>query len=210
MTATIGVLALQGGVAEHQRTLGSLGVETRLVRRRSQLDGLDGLVLPGGESTTMSKLLDLGGMLDPLRGLLGEGMPAFGTCAGLIMLGSEILDTRADAHCLGGLDVAVRRNAFGRQVDSFETDLQVTGVTDAADADPVRAVFIRAPRVERVGEGVEVLATVDDKAAGSSDGAVVAVRQGRVLGISFHPELTGDDRMHRLFLETAGVGTVSV
>lgn len=210
MTTTIGVLALQGGVVEHQRTLGNLGVETRLVRRRSQLDGLDGLVLPGGESTTMSKLLDLGGMLDPLRGLLAEGMPAFGTCAGLIMLGSEILDTRADAHCLGGLDVSVRRNAFGRQVDSFETDLQVTGVTDAADANPVHAVFIRAPRVERVGEGVEILATVDDEAAGSSDGAVVAVRQGRVLGISFHPELTGDDRMHRLFLEMAGIGTVSV
>lgn len=201
----IGVLAVQGGVIEHERTLQRLGVETRQVRRRSQLDGLDGLVLPGGESTTMSKLLDIGGMLDPLRGLLAEGMPAFGTCAGLIMLGSEILDTRADAHCLSGLDVSVRRNAFGRQVDSFETDLQVTGVTDTPGAAPVHAVFIRAPRVERVGEDVEVLARVDDASAGSSDGAVVAVRQGKVLGISFHPELTGDDRMHRLFLDTAGV-----
>ena len=209
-SATIGVLALQGGVVEHQRTLEKLGVAARQVRRRSQLEGLDGLVLPGGESTTMSKLLDLGGMLGPLRGLLAEGMPAFGTCAGLILLGSEILDTRADAHCLGGLDVSVRRNAFGRQVDSCETDLQIVGVTDAPDADPVHAVLIRAPRVERVGEGVEVLATVDDASAGSSDGAVVAVRQDKVLGISFHPELTGDDRMHRLFLEIAGVGAVSV
>ncbi|WP_297009145.1 pyridoxal 5'-phosphate synthase glutaminase subunit PdxT [uncultured Corynebacterium sp.] len=206
MTATVGVLALQGGVVEHQRALERLGVATRQVRRRSQLGDLDGLVLPGGESTTMSKLLDLGGMLDPLRGLLAEGMPAFGTCAGLIMLGAEILDTRADAHCLGALDVSVRRNAFGRQIDSFETDLQVVGVTDTADAAPVHAVFIRAPRVERVGEGVTVLARVDDAAAGGSDGAVVAVRQGTALGISFHPELTGDDRMHRLFLDMAGIG----
>lgn len=204
MTAPlIGVLALQGGVVEHQHTLERLGVTTRQVRRRSQLEGLDGLVLPGGESTTMSKLLDLGGMLGPLRGLLAEGMPAFGTCAGLILLGSEILDTRADAHCLGALDVSVRRNAFGRQVDSFETDLTVAGVTgadDAPESGPVHAVFIRAPRVERVGPGVEVLARVTDPTAGASDGAIVAVRQGRVLGISFHPELTGDDRMHRLFL----------
>lgn len=214
----IGVLAVQGGVSEHERALRSLGVETRLVRRRSQLDGLDGLVLPGGESTTMSKLLEISGMIGPLRGLLAEGLPAFGTCAGLIMLGSEILDTREDALCLGALDVSVRRNAFGRQVDSFETDLQVTGITDvpADPADlpasvagrpaPVHAVFIRAPRVERVGEGVEVLARVDDRTAGVSDGAVVAVRQGSVLGISFHPELTGDTRMHRLFLESVASG----
>ncbi|AWT26098.1 Pyridoxal 5'-phosphate synthase subunit PdxT [Corynebacterium provencense] len=214
----IGVLAVQGGVSEHERALRSLGVETRLVRRRSQLNGLDGLVLPGGESTTMSKLLEISGMIGPLRGLLAEGLPAFGTCAGLIMLGSEILDTREDALCLGALDVSVRRNAFGRQVDSFETDLQVTGITDvpADPADlpapvagrpaPVHAVFIRAPRVERVGEGVEVLARVDDRTAGVSDGAVVAVRQGSVLGISFHPELTGDTRMHRLFLESVASG----
>lgn len=201
MTPTIGVLAVQGGVAEHRQALERLGVQTRLVRRRDQLDGIDGLVLPGGESTTMSKLLDISGMLTPLRGVLDEGLPAFGTCAGLIMLGSHILDTREDAHCLGGLDVSVRRNAFGRQVDSFETDLQVAGVTDRAGADPVHAVFIRAPRVERVGEDVEILARVDDPSARDSDGAVVAVRQGSVLGISFHPELTGDDRIHRLFLE---------
>lgn len=220
----IGVLAVQGGVSEHERALRGLGVETRLVRRRSQLDGLDGLVLPGGESTTMSKLLEISGMIGPLRGLLAEGLPAFGTCAGLIMLGSEILDTREDALCLGALDVSVRRNAFGRQVDSFETDLQVTGITDvtadpagttdpadlpaavAGRPAPVHAVFIRAPRVERVGEGVEVLARVDDRTAGVSDGAVVAVRQGSVLGISFHPELTGDTRMHRLFLESVASG----
>ena len=193
-SATIGVLALQGGVVEHQRTLEKLGVAARQVRRRSQLEGLDGLVLPGGESTTMSKLLDLGGMLGPLRGLLAEGMPAFGTCAGLILLGSEILDTRADAHCLGGLDVSVRRNAFGRQVDSFETDLQIVGVTDAPDADPVHAVFIRAPWVERIGPDVQVLARAADH--------VVAVRQGPMLATSFHPEMTGDLRIHKLFVDS--------
>lgn len=215
MSPVIGVLAVQGGVVEHERILHRLGVETRQIRRRSQLKGIDGLVLPGGESTTMSKLLDLGGMLDPLRGLLAEGLPAFGTCAGLIMLASEVLDTRADAHSLAGLDVTVRRNAFGRQVDSFETDLRVTGIP----GEPVHAVFIRAPRVERTGDAVEVLARVDDPAVGWSavggpvdgcaDGAVVAVRQGQVLGTSFHPELTDDARMHRLFLEMVGAGTLS-
>ncbi|MGO1949101.1 MAG: pyridoxal 5'-phosphate synthase glutaminase subunit PdxT [Mycobacteriaceae bacterium] len=194
----IGVLALQGGVAEHVGVLESLGARTRLVRRTVHLDGLDGLVLPGGESTTMSKLLELGGMLEPLRAALASGLPAFGTCAGLIMLSSEILDTRADAHSLNALGITVRRNAFGRQVDSFETDLSVTGVTDDGDASPVHAVFIRAPWVESVGEDVEVLARVSD--GGAAHGAVVAVRQGRVLGVSFHPELTGDDRLHRLFL----------
>ena len=202
----IGVLALQGGVAEHVRMLEGGGARTRLVRRREHLDGLDGLVFPGGESTTMSKLLELGGMLDPLRTLVRDGLPCFGTCAGLILLASEVLDTRADAHCLRALDVTVRRNAFGRQVDSFETDLVVAGLSDENDEGdegdagdvPVHAVFIRAPWVERVGPGVEVLAKVAD--GGPADGAVVAVRQGQVLGLSFHPELTGDDRLHRLFL----------
>lgn len=200
----IGVLAVQGGVAEHESVLQQLGIETRRVRRRAHLDGLDGLVIPGGESTTISKLLELGNMLDPLRDLLAKGMPAFGTCAGLIMLGSEIVDTRKDAQCLGALDVSVRRNAFGRQVDSFETDIHVSGVTDCPGSSLVHAVFIRAPKVERIGAGVEVLAEIDDSHAGESDGGVVAVRQGSVLGVSFHPELTGDTRMHQLFLGMLG------
>jgi 5'-phosphate synthase pdxT subunit len=196
----VGVLALQGGVVEHQAALERCGARTRLVRRTSQLEGLDGLVLPGGESTTMSKLMDLGGMLGPLRGLLGDGLPAFGTCAGLILLARDVLDTRSDAHSLGALDITVRRNAFGRQVDSFETDLAVTGVSDGPGEDPVHAVFIRAPWVEDVGPGVEVIARVTD--GGAAHGAVVGVRQGHALGISFHPELTGDDRLHRYFLDT--------
>lgn len=199
----VGVLALQGGVIEHVQMLEGLGVQTRLVRRTAHLEGLDGLVFPGGESTTMSKLLELGGMLEPLREALADGLPAFGTCAGMIMLSSGILDTRADAHSLNAIDVTVRRNAFGRQVDSFETDLDVAGVTDQApapgqDAGQMHAVFIRAPWVERVGEDVDVLARVTD--GGAADGAVVAVRQGHVLAASFHPELTGDDRLHRYFL----------
>lgn len=196
----IGVLALQGGVVEHVRMLEEAGARTRLVRRRDQLDGLDGLVFPGGESTTMSKLMKIGDMLSPLREMLAGGLPAFGTCAGLIMLSSDVLDTRSDAHSLNGLDVTVRRNAFGRQVDSFETDLQVTGITEAdgSDEPPMHAVFIRAPWVERVGDGVEVLSRVDD--GGAAHGSVVAVRSSTVLGVSFHPELTGDDRLHRYFL----------
>lgn len=211
----IGVLALQGGVVEHARMLESLGARTRLVRRTEHLEGLEGLVVPGGESTTMSKLLEIGGLLTPLREALAAGLPAFGTCAGMIMLSSEILDTRADAHSLNAIDVTVRRNAFGRQIDSFETDLEVAGVADAdtsaiaGEHTPMHAVFIRAPWVERVGAGVEVLARVSD--GGAADGAVVAVRQGSVLAVSFHPELTGDDRMHRFFLSmVAQRGSVPV
>ncbi|MDK8510570.1 pyridoxal 5'-phosphate synthase glutaminase subunit PdxT [Corynebacterium bovis] len=189
----IGVLAVQGGVREHVRALERLGATAVEVRRTAHLEGLDGIVLPGGESTTMSTLLTVGGMFEPLRDALAAGLPAFGTCAGLIMLSREVLDTRPDARSLGALDIAVRRNAFGRQVASFETDLDVSGVDD-----PVHAVFIRAPWVERVGDDVEVLARVTD---GPADGAVVAVRQGVVLVISFHPELTEDDRMHRYFLD---------
>lgn len=196
-TPLIGVLALQGGVAEHVRMLEHAGARTRLVRRHAHLEGIDGIIFPGGESTTMSKLMDLGGMLSPLRALLAQGLPAFGTCAGLILLADEVLDTRRDAHSLNGLDVTVRRNAFGRQVDSFETDLDVSEVTD--DGETMHAVFIRAPWVERVGDGVEILSRVRD--GGDADGAVVAVRSGRVLGVSFHPELTGDDRLHRYFLD---------
>lgn len=184
----IGVLALQGGVAEHERTLDALGVEHRQVRRVEHLEGLDGIILPGGESTTMSKLLELGGLLEPLRKALHDGLPAFGTCAGLILLSHEILDTRADAHNLDALDVVVRRNAFGRQTESFEANLDFVGVDGA-----VEAVFIRAPWIESVGPEVEILST-------APNGAIVAVRQGNVLGTSFHPEVTPDTRVHEYFL----------
>lgn len=189
---TIGVLAVQGGVTEHLRMLESLGVEGVQVRRPEHLEGLDGIILPGGESTTMSRLLRLGGLLEPLRAAIHDGLPAFGTCAGLIMLASTVLDTREDAVSLGVLDVTVRRNAFGRQVDSFETHLPFQGIDT-----PVDAVFIRAPQVEALGEGVDVLCTV----AGKEGCTVVAVRQGHVLGTSFHPELTRDNRVHSYFVE---------
>ncbi|MEZ2121193.1 MULTISPECIES: pyridoxal 5'-phosphate synthase glutaminase subunit PdxT [unclassified Corynebacterium] len=187
----IGILALQGGVREHEKTLDCIGVAHRQIRRTEHLEGIDGLIIPGGESTTMSKLLDLGGLLEPLRKLLVDGLPVYGTCAGMILLAREVLDTRADAHSFGVLDVTVRRNAFGRQVDSFETDLAFAGIEGA-----VHAVFIRAPWVERVGPGVDVLATVPD---GPAAGAVVAVRSGTVLATSFHPECTGDTRVHQMF-----------
>lgn len=184
----IGVMAVQGGFAEHCATIERLGHGARVVRRPQHLEGLDGLILPGGESTTMSKLLEIGGMLDPLREAISGGLPTFGTCAGLIMLATEVLDTRPDAKSLAVLDVAVRRNAFGRQVDSFETTLPFGDIDT-----PVDAVFIRAPRVERVGDGVEVVSQLPDD-------TIVAVRQGHVLGCSFHPELTEDDRVHEYFL----------
>lgn len=189
----IGVLAVQGGVAEHERTLDELGVEHRQVRRVAHLEGLDGIILPGGESTTISKLLELGGLLEPLKDAIRGGLPAYGTCAGMILLSSEILDTRADAQCLSGLDITVRRNAFGRQVDSFEAALGFAGIVD-----PVPAVFIRAPWVERVGEGVDVLATVPN---GPAAGAIVAVRSGNVMATSFHPEVSGDTRVHEYFVD---------
>ena len=155
---------------------------------------MDGLIIPGGESTTMSTLLSVFELLTPLRTRLRDGMPAYGSCAGMILLASEVLDTRPDAQHLDGLDITVRRNAFGRQVDSFETDLQFAGI----DGDPVRAVFIRAPWVERVGPGVEVLASVPD---GPAAGRVVAVKEGSVMATSFHPEVTGDNRVHKRFVD---------
>ncbi|OZC43864.1 pyridoxal 5'-phosphate synthase glutaminase subunit PdxT [Rhodococcus sp. 14-2483-1-1] len=191
---TIGVLALQGDVREHLAALESSGANGITVRRPAELAQIDGLIIPGGESTTMSNLLGVFDLLDPLRARLAEGMPAYGSCAGMILLASEILDTRPDARHLDSLDITVRRNAFGRQVDSFETDLDVIEI----DGGPVRAVFIRAPWVERVGEEVEVLATVPH---GPAAGRVVAVRQNSVLATSFHPEVTGDDRVHRLFVD---------
>jgi 5'-phosphate synthase pdxT subunit len=173
-------------VREHVAALTRAGAEPALVRRAEDLSGLDGIVLPGGESTTMGRLLDIFGMLEPLRGLLKAGLPAYGTCAGMILLADEVVDGKDDQPLLGGLDITVRRNAFGSQVDSFEQDLQVEGVGS------VHGVFIRAPWVERVGPDVEVLARVD--------GHPVAVRQGAVIATSFHPELTGDARLHRVFV----------
>ncbi|MBF6073700.1 pyridoxal 5'-phosphate synthase glutaminase subunit PdxT [Nocardia beijingensis] len=191
---TIGVLALQGDVREHVAALARCGAEPVLVRREAELAAVDALVLPGGESTAISKLLQVFELLEPLRARLRDGMPAFGSCAGMILLASEVLDTRPDAEHLSGIDMTVRRNAFGRQVDSFETDLPFAGLTGG----PVRAVFIRAPWVERAGEGVDVLATVPD---GPAAGRIVAVRQGNVLATSFHPEVTGDLRVHDMFVE---------
>lgn len=185
----IGVLALQGDVREHAAALAACGAETLAIRRVEELERVDGIVIPGGESTTISRLLQVFELLEPLRARLKAGMPAYGSCAGMILLATEVLDTRPDAESLGGIDMTVRRNAFGRQVDSFETDLEVQGI----EGGPMRAVFIRAPWVERVGPDVEVLAT--------AVGHPVAVRQGPVLATSFHPEVTGDLRMHRLFVE---------
>jgi 5'-phosphate synthase pdxT subunit len=189
----IGVLALQGDVREHSAALRRVGAEPLAVRRPEHLDGLDGLVLPGGESTTMGRLLGVFDLLEPLRSLLRGGLPVYGSCAGLVLLAREVVDGRPDQPLLGGLDVSVRRNAFGSQVDSFEADLPLAGVGE------VHGVFIRAPWVERAGEAVQVLARVPDGAPAA--GKVVAVRQGPVLATSFHPELTGDDRVHGLFCQ---------
>jgi 5'-phosphate synthase pdxT subunit len=186
----VGVLALQGAFAAHARRLAALGVQPAEVRTREQLDGVDALVLPGGESTTMSMLLETSGLFEPIADRLAAGMPALGTCAGMILLGAEILDGRADQRCFGVVDIAVRRNAFGRQVDSFETDLIIEAVDDPAR--PVPAVFIRAPFVERAGPAVEVLSTVG--------GHPVVCRQGAVVVTAFHPELSDDARIHELFL----------
>jgi pyridoxal 5'-phosphate synthase pdxT subunit len=187
----IGVLALQGDAREHLAALGEAGAEAVPVRRRHELEAVDGLIIPGGESTTMSHLLLDLDLLEPLRARLADGLPAYGACAGMILLASEILDAGAggrEALPLRAIDMTVRRNAFGRQVDSFEGDVAFTGFDD-----PVRGVFIRAPWVERTGDGVQALA--------HAAGHVVAVRQGRKLATAFHPEMTGDRRIHRLFVD---------
>ncbi|MCA1655818.1 MAG: pyridoxal 5'-phosphate synthase glutaminase subunit PdxT [Pseudonocardiaceae bacterium] len=197
----IGVLALQGDVREHLAALENGGARATAVRRPTELSEVDGLVVPGGESTTMSRLLDIFELLEPLRARLAAGMPAYGSCAGMILLATKVLDGREDQHQLGGLDMIVRRNAFGRQVDSFEEDLDFAGVAGG----PVHAVFIRAPWVESASPDVEVLARVSDDpevpGGEAAAGRIVAVRQGPVLATSFHPELTGDTRVHRLFVE---------
>jgi pyridoxal 5'-phosphate synthase pdxT subunit len=194
MTKTIGVFALQGDVREHLRVLDSLGARAIAVRRVGELEECDGLVIPGGESTTMSKLARTFDLFEPLRQRIKDGLPVFGTCAGMIMLADRVEDGTADQETLGGLDITVRRNAFGRQVDSFESDIAFEGLGGG----PVHAVFIRAPWVEEAGEGVEVLGRV---VGGPADGRIVAVRQGNLVATSFHPELTGDRRVHALFVE---------
>ena len=191
----IGVLALQGDVREHVRSLECAGARSSAVRTLDQLAEVDGLVIPGGESTTMSKLAILDGFLEPLRAARASGMPMYGSCAGMIMLADTVTDARPDQETIGGLDVTVRRNAFGRQVDSFEADLDIPELGPT----PFRAVFIRAPRVDAVGPGVEVLATVGRD---SGAGTIVAVRQGPLLATAFHPELTGDLRIHEMFVES--------
>lgn len=190
----IGVLALQGDVQEHLIALAECDVIARPVRRPSEIDDIDGLVIPGGESTTMSKLAQTFEVFDPIHKRLSEGMPAYGSCAGMIMLADEVLDGRPDQRSFGGISMTVRRNAFGRQVDSFEGPVDIKGV----EGGPVHAVFIRAPWVESVAPSVDVL--------GTAAGRIVAVRQGHLLATSFHPELTGDLRVHRLFVEMVREG----
>jgi 5'-phosphate synthase pdxT subunit len=187
----VGVLALQGDVREHVAALESVGVGATKVRRPAELDQVDAIVVPGGESTTIGKLLVTFELLEPLQKRVRDGMPTYGSCAGMILLADRVLDGTADQVSVGGIDMTVRRNAFGRQVDSFEGDIRFDGLEDT-----VHAVFIRAPWVEEFGDEVEPLARVDD---GQAAGRVVAVRQGALLATSFHPELTGDLRVHRLF-----------
>ena len=190
---TIGVLAVQGDVREHLFALEQAGARAVTVRRPSELEAVDALVIPGGESTTMDKLVRAFDLYEPLRERLAAGMPAYGSCAGMIMLADRIADARPDQQTLGGIDMTVRRNAFGRQVDSFEEDIHFVGLDST-----VRAVFIRAPWVEQTGDGVEVLARVED---GPAAGRIVAVRQGALLATSFHPEVSGDHRVHAEFVE---------
>jgi 5'-phosphate synthase pdxT subunit len=204
----IGVLALQGDVREHVAALRAEGADVRAVRRPEELAAVDGIVVPGGESTTIGKLADRFGLLDPLRSAVRSGLPAYGTCAGMVLLADRLLDAPPDQQTVGGLDVTVRRNAFGRQTDSFESTVRFAGL----EGPPLRAVFIRAPWVEEAAGDVEVLGRVE---GGPADGRIVAVRQRNVVASSFHPELTGDRRVHALFVEIvrrhlgqqAGVGT---
>jgi pyridoxal 5'-phosphate synthase pdxT subunit len=202
----VGILALQGDVAEHSAALSQIGATPRRVRRPEDLVGLDGIILPGGESTTMSMLLESSGLADPLGKELDAGLPALGTCAGMILLATDAVDGRPDQRCYGAIDITVRRNGFGRQLESFECDLDVPAMVGG----PLRAVFIRAPLVESAGAGVEVLAMLDHGASAPGDagglpghgGRVVPVlcRQGAVLVAAFHPELTPDRRVHELFV----------
>lgn len=190
----VGVLAVQGDVREHVAALTEAGMAVRSVRRPSELDGLAGIVLPGGESTTIDKLTRAFDLREPLLDRLKAGLPAYGSCAGMILLADRVLDSAPGQQTFGGIDMTVRRNAFGGQIESFEEDLDLSGLPGG----PLRAVFIRAPWVEDVGPDVEVLATIR---GGARAGRIVAVRQGNLLATSFHPEITGDHRVHRLFVD---------
>lgn len=193
MSLVIGVLALQGDVREHVAAIEAVGAEALTVRRAGELASVDALILPGGESTAIWRLTRAFDLLEPLRERIAEGMPTYGSCAGMILLANRVIDKAEGQETIGGLDVAVRRNAFGRQVDSFETDISIPIVGDNL----VHAVFIRAPWVEQVGESVEVLGAVEVDGASHP----VAIRQGHLLATSFHPELTGDLRIHKYFID---------
>lgn len=193
-TAVFGVLALQGDIREHAAALERLGVTVVKVRTPQELDSCEALVIPGGESTAMLLLAKSQGLLEPLRSRIADGMPVLGTCAGMVLLAREVLDGKAGQETLGGLDIVVRRNAFGGQIHSFETDVEFSGLED-----PVHAVFIRAPWVESTGPSVEILAKVSTETQGDR---IVAVRQGPVWATSFHPEVSGDDRIHQIFVES--------
>jgi 5'-phosphate synthase pdxT subunit len=187
----VGVLALQGAFVAHQQRLAELGIPTRQVRTPADLDGIDALVMPGGESTTMSKLLTSSGLFDDLKSRMSDGLAVFGTCAGMILLATDVIDGRPDQRSFGVIDVVVRRNGYGRQLESFEADLDIDGL--GPDAPPFHGVFIRAPMVESAGEAVEVLAV--------HEGVPVLARQGRTTVAAFHPELTADHRLHAQFVE---------
>ncbi|CAB5042713.1 MAG: pyridoxal 5'-phosphate synthase glutaminase subunit PdxT [Actinobacteria bacterium] len=192
----VGVLALQGDVREHFSALIACGVYPTTIRRRAELDAVEALVIPGGESTTISQLAKSFDLFQPIRDRISHGMPVYGSCAGMILLADHILDAKADQESFGGLDITVRRNAFGRQVDSFESDIAFADGTPT----PVSAVFIRAPWIEKIGSGIEILAEVDAHP--------VAVRSKSILATSFHPELTGDHRIHRYFIEEVARGAL--
>lgn len=206
-TPTVGVLALQGDVREHLAALEAVGARAVTVRRPAELAAVDGLVLPGGESTTIDKLLRIFELADLLQSRIKEGLPVYGSCAGMILLADRILDGTDDQRTLGGMDVVVRRNAFGRQVDSFETDLEFAGLPDGG---PVRTAFIRAPWIEEAGRDVQVLAripAVDTQGRPvAAAGRIVAARQGPLLATAFHPEITGDTRVHGLFVSIVAGG----
>ena len=192
----VGVLALQGDVREHVRALEAVGAQPFRVRRPAELAEADALIIPGGESTTIAKLAVTFDLMEPLRARIADGLPAYGSCAGMILLADRIIDGPPDQQTIGGIDVTVRRNAFGRQVDSFEEPVEIEDI----DGGPFHAVFIRAPWVEQVGPGAHALGLVS---TGPAAGKVVAVRQGHLLATSFHPELTGDTRMHQYFCDMA-------
>lgn len=194
----IGVLALQGDFSNHVQMLNRINVRSKLVYSRHDLVSIEAIIIPGGESTTISKLIESSDLFEPIAKLLNDGLPAFGTCAGMILLSSNIVDGRADQLAFGAIDIDVRRNGFGRQIASFETEVSVKGMGGS----PIKAAFIRAPVVERVAPEVDVLATVEYSFPDSSTRSIpVICKQGRVLVSSFHPEIVGDERLHKLFLE---------